>query len=75
MSDPHPHRALITALGGPKKVSKAIRERTGKDEPLPATVAMWNQRGVAHEFRPIVADLLTAQGVAVPEGFLLRAAE
>ncbi len=68
--NPSPEQNLLLRdLGGPTKVSRLIKVRTGLTVSRQA-VSNWFQRGIPFRYRAPLAIEAREQGVGVPAGFL-----
>jgi hypothetical protein len=63
------HWELIEALGGPAKVASII-EAASPRKITPQGVSMMRKRGIAHRYRPILAEEAKARGLELPTNFL-----
>lgn len=66
----HTHSILIDHLGGTVAVARAASGQAGESL-RPQSVTQWRKRGIAHSWRPTIAEMARAKNIDVPDGFLL----
>lgn len=71
----HEHAQLIDALGGPTKIARYIKEKTGVAVSS-QNVSMWRKQGVAQKYRPLLVTMArqARKTKHIPENFILGAA-